>query len=231
MAVGFTTWTVLPHKPIQRLGDNLWRVSARMANGVQRCMVVARLDDGRLIVHNPIALDEPSMAELEAWGEVAAIVSPNALHRQDTFIWKQRYPKARLYAPRGARKAVDKASPTDGDLDEVPRDDRVRCEHLAGTRDREGVLVVHSDTGCSITFCDCLFNLPPASGIRGFVFAPTGVPAMPRVAWWILASKPATLREHLNRLADEGPVRLIPGHGGVVTEDAAAVLRQVAAGV
>jgi hypothetical protein len=34
----FTEWTVLPHRPIEKLADNLWRVSGEMGN-VQRQMV------------------------------------------------------------------------------------------------------------------------------------------------------------------------------------------------
>jgi hypothetical protein len=42
MAKTFTTWTVLPHQPIEKLTENLWRVSGTMNNGtLQRQMVLA----------------------------------------------------------------------------------------------------------------------------------------------------------------------------------------------
>ena len=52
----FTEWTVLPHRPIEKLSDNLWRVSGKMGN-VRRQMVLAKLRDGRVVVDNAIALD------------------------------------------------------------------------------------------------------------------------------------------------------------------------------
>jgi hypothetical protein len=83
MAVCFTEWTVLPHEPVQKLAENLWRVEGALGKSNRRAMSVVRLRDGRLIVHNAIALDEPEMQELEAWGEVAAILVPNAARALD----------------------------------------------------------------------------------------------------------------------------------------------------
>ena len=69
MPRAFETWTVLPHQPIEKLTDNLWRVNGRLPKGeTQRQMVLARMGDGRVVVHNAIALDAAEMAELEAWG-------------------------------------------------------------------------------------------------------------------------------------------------------------------
>ena len=33
-------------------------------------MILARMDDGRVVVHNAIALDDAEMSELEAWGNL-----------------------------------------------------------------------------------------------------------------------------------------------------------------
>src|SRR5689334_21741278 len=96
----FTTWTVLEHDPIEKLADNLWRVHGYM-DRVQRQMILARQPDGRLFVHNAIALDDAEMKEVEAWGTPSTIFVPNPFHRQDAFIWKQRYPEAKIVAPAG----------------------------------------------------------------------------------------------------------------------------------
>ena len=65
MAVGFRRWTVLPHAPIEVLAPNLWRVEGQMGSYNKRVMVLARLADGRILMHNAIALDEASMARLD----------------------------------------------------------------------------------------------------------------------------------------------------------------------
>src|SRR4051812_45540873 len=107
MAKAFEQWTVLPHGPIEKLSDNLWRVSGTMPDGkTTRVMTIARFGDGRLLMHNAIALEEPLMAELEAWGKPSFIVVPNGFHRQDAKIYKGRYPEAAVLCPKGATKRV-----------------------------------------------------------------------------------------------------------------------------
>ena len=67
----FETWTVCPHQPIEKIHDNLWRVEAPFPGSpFPRTMILARLGDGRIVVHNAIALDEAEMKEVEAWGKV-----------------------------------------------------------------------------------------------------------------------------------------------------------------
>jgi hypothetical protein len=61
MAKCFTTWTVLPHDPIEKHSENLWSVSGNMPGGNQRRMTIARCADGKLVIHNPIALDDAEM--------------------------------------------------------------------------------------------------------------------------------------------------------------------------
>src|SRR5262245_49018604 len=122
MAKAFQTWTVLPHQPLEKLADNLWRVEGTMPDGrTRRVMSVAKMRDGRLVIHNAIALEEPLMAELEAFGTPAVLVVPNAYHRQDAKIFKDRYPALRVHCPRGATKGVGKVVPVDGDYEDAPR--------------------------------------------------------------------------------------------------------------
>src|SRR6185295_6754886 len=97
MAV-FETWTVLPHKPLRKHTPYFWSVQGTMPNPrIRRVMSVAKRADGRLVIHNAIALGEPEMQELEALGEPAFLIVPNRYHRQDAKIWKARYPKMQVY--------------------------------------------------------------------------------------------------------------------------------------
>src|SRR5262245_12379954 len=169
MPKAFQTWTQLPHDPIEKHGDNLWSVTGTMPNPkISRRMVVGRLGNGGLVIHNAIALDDASMKELEAFGEPAYLLVPNGFHRQDAFIFKQRYPKLRVLCPRAATKGVSAVVPVDGSYDELPPDPRVKLAHLRGMKEREGVLFVQSDTGSSATFCDVVMNIEPRSGLMGF---------------------------------------------------------------
>src|SRR5262245_46104947 len=108
MAKPFETWTVCPHRPIEKVTENLWRVEAQMPGApFHRSMMVARLTDGRLVIHNGIALDEAEMKELEAWGTPAFLIVPNKGHRMDARIFKERYPGLSVVAPPSAKTKVD----------------------------------------------------------------------------------------------------------------------------
>lgn len=229
MAVGYRTWTVLPHDPIETLAPNLWRVEGVLNALNRRVMMLARLADGRIVLHNAIALDEASMARIDAWGEVAAILVPNGIHRQDAFIMQARYPRAKVYAPTGAVAAASKATPCAGTYADVPTDASMSLRDLDGIGLREGVMRVRSDDGVSAVFCDTLLNLPKLSGLLGMILHPNGMLAVPRPTTWWFAKDRGALRADLLRIAaEEGLVRVIPGHGNVVAEDAAARLVEAA---
>jgi len=229
MAVGHTTWTVKPHDPIEELTPNLSLVEQQLNARNRRVMVLARLADGRVVVHSAIALDDASMAKLDAWGEVAAILVPNRFHRQDARIWQERYPKAKVYAPSGAVDAAAKATPVHGTYADVPRDATFSARDLAGIANREGVLLVQGGEGTSAIFCDTLLNLPKLSGLMGMMLHPTGTLSVPRPTSLIFAKDKKALRADLESLADDSLVRVVPGHGAVVATDAAARVREAAA--
>mgnify|MGYP001595310631 CR=1 FL=1 len=230
MAAGFTEWTLLPHEPIEKLTENLWRVEGTMPGGNKRVMTLARLADGRLVMHNAIALEDELMAEVDAFGELAAILVPNAFHRQDAFIMKARYPNAKVYAPSGSRAGVAKAVAVDGTYDDVPSDSTVKCRHLDGFP-KEGVLSVTSADGVSHIFCDAVLHTPEKAKFPfSFLLAPLGRPAVPRATRWLFTKDNTVLGADLRKLAGvDGLKRVIVGHGPTTDTDAAAALG-VAAG-
>ncbi len=227
-AMSFTEWTVLPHQPVEKLAPNLWSVSGTMPKGNQRRMTLARLSDGRVIVHNAIALDDDEMKEIDAFGNVAAIVVPNGFHRQDAGIWKARYPEAKVYAPRAAMKTVSKVAPVNGDYEAIPRDAGVRAEHLDGMKGKEGVLLVQTDGGTTAVFNDTVLNMPKSGGLMGLFLAPTGRPGVPRFQRMVMIKNKAELAGHFDRVASNGLVRIIVGHGDNIEKDAAGVLSGLA---
>lgn len=215
----FTTWTVLPHEPIRRLSDNLWTVDG-MLGDIPRRMTLVRLRDGRVLVHNAVALDEPQMKELEAWGDVAALLVPNAFHRQDVRIWKDRYPKAKVYCPSAATKAVKKVVDADGSFTDAPQDDTVRVRHLAGVGDAEGVLEVQGGDGLTVVLNDVVANSPPGKFPMSFVLGPMGQPCVPRIVRWMLVKKKTDFVADLGGLATrDGLRRVVMSHGKVFEDD------------
>ncbi len=231
MAVGYTTWTVLNNQPIEKLESNLWHVSGRMAKGFERKMVVARRSDGDLVIFNPIALRESDMQELEQFGRIAYLVAPNPFHRQDTFIWKQRYPQARVVAPRAAHKAVSKAAPVELVCDELPADERVLLTHPRGLGDKEALLVVRHDDGQTVATCDAVLNIESrhVKFPMSMLLAPLDTVSTPRLIKWMMLKDKSAWSEHLAELAGQ-TTRLIPGHGAILS-DGAAALRHVQQGL
>lgn len=230
MAKAFTQWTVLPHKPLEKLADNLWSVEGTMPGGeVRRVMVLARLGDGRVVVHNAIALEEAHMKDLEAWGTPSFIVVPNGYHRQDARIWKDRYPAAKVLCPEGAKKKVAKVVAPDGSYDDLPPDPNVTLAHLDGCKKNEGVLVVRSGERVTVVFNDVLMNMPKVGGLMGFALAPTGRFAVPRIFRWLVTKDKAALAANLEKLAaTAGLARVIVSHGDALTDKPADALRAAA---
>lgn len=229
MPRAFETWTVLPHQPIEKLADNLWRVTGSLPKGdTQRQMVLARMGDGRVIVHNAIALDDAEMTEVEAWGTPAVIFVPSGWHRLDAAIWKQRYPRAQVIAPGGAKKRVEQVVAVDAITEDAPRDETARLVPLDGVPG-ESVLEVRSGGGVSLTFCDAVLNMPSLGFPMGTLLAPTGRISAPRVMRWFAIKDKRAFAAQLDRLAETpGLDRLLFGHGAPITEDCAGALRSVA---
>ena len=88
-----TEWKVLRHGPIERLANNLWWVQGTLPGmSLKRAMVIAKMSDSRLVIHNGIALEKAAMHEIERWGQPAFLIVPNGGHRLDAAGYKARYP-------------------------------------------------------------------------------------------------------------------------------------------
>jgi hypothetical protein len=227
-------WKVLPHKPLQKLTENLWTVTGSLTNmPMERVLSIARLGDGRLVLHNGIALEEPLMQEIEAFGEPSFLLVPGGYHRLDAPAFKHRYPTLKVLCPEGARKKVEEVVAVDGTYADLPADERVSLHHLDGVSRGEGYLHVRSEGGTSLVFNDVLFNMPHLPGLQGLVLrlvGSTGGPKVTRVGKLFLVKDRAALRAQLRALADTPDlVRVVVMHGDTVTDDPAGMLRKVAA--
>lgn len=233
MAKANDTWNVLPHQPIEKLSDNLWRVQGDLPNmPLKRVMTIAKQSDGGLVIHNAMALDEASMREIEAWGEPRTLVVPNGFHRLDAPAFVKRYPSLKVIAPSGARKKVEEVVKVGGTYEDF-RDTDVKLEMVAGVAD-EGVMSVRSSDGTTLVFNDLVFNMPHVPGLQGFVLkhltASSGGPKVSRVGKWFLIKDTRAFAGELDRLSNIGDLRrVIVSHHEVIETNAAETLRAVAA--
>lgn len=231
---GFTEWTVVGEPSIEEVGDELWLCKGHVPNmPLKRWMAVARRADGRLVIHNPIAMLDAEMKCIDDWGPVGFIVVPNRFHRLDAAPFRQRYPEAKVVCPKGARAKVEEVVPVDLSYDEFEDDRVVSLRHVAGVSDYEGVMSVREKAGTTLVLNDLLFNLRHGKGLGGLLFrvlGSTGGPKVTRLFKMFALKDRAALRGALEELAaTEGLVRVVPGHGSIITEDPAGTLRAVAA--
>lgn len=228
-------WTVLSHGPLERLADNLrWVQGSLPRMSLKRVMTIARLGDGRLVIHNGIALGDIQMRQIEAWGTPAFLLVPNGLHRQDAAAYKARYPSLTVLAPSGSRAKVAEQVAVDGTFEDFPADDTVRLERLGGVADAEGVMLVRSPDGTTVVLTDAMFNMDRKTDVLGFLFttimgsAPG--PRVSRLAKLIFVKDRAALRADFERLAAiPDLVRVIVAHEKVASgPDARAALLEAA---
>jgi hypothetical protein len=228
------TGPVLTHGPLEQLTENLcWVQTACAAAPLGRVLTVARLSDGRLVLHNPIALDAPTTRALEAFGEPAFLVVPNRWHGLDTRTLKQRYPAAWVLCPAGARRAVAQHVAVGGTYHEFAEGSSVRLLHLDGTNECEGVMLVRSGDGATLVFGDAVVNLSHAPGLMGLVYRLIGLTGGPRTSPLFRLAMVQDRRAfcaHLRRLADTPALRrIVVGRGAMITVTPAATLHAVAA--
>ena len=235
MAKAELVWKVLPHRPLEKLSENLWRVEGDLEGmPLKRVMIVARRADGALIIHNCIALGEDEMAKLQALGPIGYLVVPSGFHRLDIGRFKARYPQAKVLCPRGSREKVAQVVTVDGTYEDFPPDDAVTLTTLEGMAEREGVMLVRSPDGATAVFNDVLFNMPHVSGVHGFVLKhltkSSGGLRVSRISSLFIIKDKQALKAHLLRLAETPQLcRIVVAHHETHSGDAAAALRGVAA--
>jgi len=226
------TWKVLSHQPIEKVTENLWRVEGEIPGmQLRRVMTLVKRHDGSILAHSAIALDEASMAEIDAWGKISWIVVPNGWHRIDAPRFKARYPQAKVICPSVARKKVEEVVVVDGHYEDFPSDDEVKIEMLSGVANKEGVLLVQSGDGQTAVFNDVIFDMPHLPGFYGFVLkhitASSGGPCVSRIGKLMVVHDKESLRKHLERIAALPKLqRLIVSHHRMTTGRAGEAIAQ-----
>lgn len=207
MAKAHREWSPLEHGPIEKLSENLWFVSGALPNmSLRRTMVVVRLPDGELVLHNGIALEDAARRELEAWGKPSWLVVPNAVHRLDAPAYKARYPELRVLAPSGSRAKIEDVVHVDHVYEEFPvGDGTVRFETLHGVREREGAMLVRSSDGTTVVLNDAMFNMDRKKDLLGnlitSVLGSAPGPRVSRLAKLIFVVDKTALRRDFERYA------------------------------
>ena len=232
----FKEWTVLPHGKLTRVEDNVLTVTGNLPMPIgefPRRMTVVRLRDGRLVIFSAIALDEPEMQALEAWGTPRYLIVPSDIHRKDARIWKDRYPALTVITPAGARdKTADVVSvdATSVDFD----DPSVTFVTVPGTNQHESALVIQGGgAGTTLVVNDLIWNIDDRPGFGGWLFRMAGFTGSePKIATVValktIKDKPALKAQLEQWAALPRLVRIIVSHGDIITKEPPQVLRALA---
>ncbi len=226
---------VFAHGALGQLAPGLWLVSGSLGKSpLPRNMVVYRLEDGGLLLHSAIALDDEGMAALEALGEPKILVVPNMMHRADAGVYKERYPQLQVCCPAGARAKAEQVVAVDMTDEELLVPLGIKCIAPLGSNAFEHVYELPLDDGVALCCSDSLFHLrehlPGFSGfIARYVTGSSGFFGVTRLGRLFMMGRGGLMKEWLFTQAARTDVRVVTvGHGEPVTEDVAGHLRAAA---
>lgn len=235
MGAPHKTWTVLPHGLLEAIDETILTVvgEIKLPTGpLPRRMTVVQLADRRLVIFSAIALRESEMKRLEAFGTPTFLIVPNAIHRMDARIWKDRYPKMRVITPEGARSKVADVVDVDA-VNEEFGEPNVTFLTVPGTKNGEAALVVKGASGTTLVVNDLIGNIHGANGLGGWLlrlmkFAGDR-PHIPLPVKFRLIKDRAAFKAQLLRWADIADLKqILVSHGSTIETNPRGVLRRLA---
>jgi hypothetical protein len=180
-------------------------------------MTIVRLDDG-LWLHSPVRIDDAMANSITALGPVAHIVAPNLFHHLNIGPAIERFPNAKVHAPKGLRA---KRPDLRIDFDLQPGSNRwpgLEAIEIDGAPELDEFVFMHRPSATLIV-TDLVFNIHDAKGLM--------LPLVLRMvgAWRRLAQSKIWRRYTKDRSAAAASVRtvlehdvrrVIPAHGDVL---------------
>jgi hypothetical protein len=230
-------WTVLPHGGIEKVDEGILTVEGDIPMPLgkfPRRMTAIGLSGSRCAIFSAMALTEPDMRRVEELGKPSFLIVPNAHHRLDARIWKQRFPEMQVLSPPAAKDSVAEATPVDATKGAFG-DKSVELVIVAGTGESEAALVVTRSSGTTLVVNDVIANVRHPRGLgakimaRLFGFGVKG-PQVPRIVKRMMVKDKMALAGQFRAWADDPQLqRIIVSHGEIIDTDPAGVLRTLAA--
>ena len=230
MAKAPRPWIVTPHSPLVKHEENLWAVESPVPGiPAMRRMTIARRKDGSLVFFHAVPLDEPSLAEVLAFGKPAALVISHAQHGIDADAFAEKLGIG-IYGPKASEARMRKRFRNfRGLIDELAGDSSVSFESMDGTKSGEPVQIVRSNGRVTLAFTD-VYQEHVSPGFFMKIAGFGGGPKVTPVFKMLFVKDKLSLRAHLERLASTpGLACISPCHGPIVSQDPAGTIRRVAA--
>jgi hypothetical protein len=228
----FEKWTVLPHGKLTRLNERIVTVVGELKMPLlklPRRMTAVRLKSGDLAIFSAIALQEPDMAELEAFGRPAFLIVPSERHRLDAPCYAQRYPNMTVVAPSAGIENIGKVVRVHTSTPDFG-DPSVRYVELAA----DSALEVDCEDGLNIIVNDLIGDIHDESGIGGWLLRVMGFAGddahVPAPVKLVLGKHKSEVAQQFRRWAERDNLRrIIVSHGDSIEVDPRGVLRKLAA--
>ncbi|MEN9578935.1 MAG: hypothetical protein RJA70_1944 [Pseudomonadota bacterium] len=186
-------------------------------------MVIAKLPDGGLWVHSPVALTEALTNEVLALGPVRFLIAPNSFHHLHIQPWAKRFPEAQVWvSPALLKKRPDLSSSfllsqlSDSEA-QARWSGTIRSFGLPQTSTGEHVFLHEPSRSLLVT--DLVFNVVHHERwLTRQVFRATGTYgklAQSR-AWRYSVKEKAPFAQKLREVLATKPELLVPAHGEVL---------------
>jgi len=219
---------------LQPIADGLWSTTRRqrfLGVEVGTRMTIARLADGGLFVHSPIALDDALRQAVDALGPVQAIVAPSLFHNLYAAPWKTAYPTAVLCCCPGLEKKRPNI-PWDRVLSDVPEPEwRADLDQVFfGARTMENEVVFLHRATRSIVLCDAVFNLSthpsPLTRAVSFFLTMGTREAGATFLEHLMIRRRDDARAQIDRMIAWNAERIVLSHGDMIPTGATDLLRR-----
>ncbi|ASP22714.1 hypothetical protein ANTHELSMS3_04108 [Antarctobacter heliothermus] len=217
------------------LGHDLWTAEGPPVRGAggfdfPTRMCLARLTDGSLWVHSPIALAARLKAEIDELGPIRHLVAPNDLHHRFLADWAAAFPAAIVHAAPGVAQKSPGVVVDDVLTPEPPAiwADLFQQVIFGGNMITTEVVFFHNPSS-TLIFTDLLQQMPSGwyKGWRALVARAdlmTGeLPSVPR-KFRIAFRNRRALRAGIAKLRRLPVQQIVMAHGPVVERNAAKVL-------
>jgi hypothetical protein len=232
MTAPFKEWTVLPHGKLTRINDRITTVVGELKMPLlelPRRMTVVRLQSGDLVIFSAIALREPDMTELEAFGRPAFLIVPSVRHRLDAPSYARRYPGMTVVAPRAGVEKIGEVVRI-GTNSPIFGDPTVRYIEIAG----DSALEVEGDDGLTIIVNDLIGDIHDETGLGGWLLRVMGFagdePHVPVPVKMLMGKHKSEVAQQFRRWAERDDLkRIIVSHGDAIEGDPKGTLRKLAA--
>jgi hypothetical protein len=222
-------WIVTSHDPIQKIDDNLWTVDGDVPGlPIKRRMAIIKRSNGDLVFFNAVPLKDEVLEEVRSWGRPAMLLVPHHQHMIDGHAFREKL-GLKLYGSAECADEIKKRAKLDGLLQDIAEDEHVKVHASQGNKLGEPVIEVRSGGGArvSLLFGDMIQNTPSAS--LGLMFRMMGFGGGPKVVpvfKMMFVKDKARLKEQIAGWSElKNLTRLMPSHGNLVSEGAAAALK------